>query len=177
MNSPAVEYLGPVEQATAGSIAGIAQRTLDGFQRLAHLNLETAQTALSEQREIAEESVASNSLDWLLLLPPARMEAALKTALAYWRNASDITIETVADSVGASLCGFSEYARWTTSLLGDVASRTPLSESTSLVVADTDANLPVVAEEEDADAKTAKRRKSIVKPGEEEGDAGSVTKQ
>jgi phasin family protein len=176
MNSPAVEYVGSVEQATAGSIAGIAQRTLDGFRRLAHLNLETAQTALSEQREIAEEAVTSRSLDWLLLLPPAQIEAAMKKSLAYWRDASDIAIETVADSVGSSLCGFSEYARWTTSLLGDAMSRIPASESTSLVIVDPDANLPLIADVEDADAKAGRRRRSV-KPGDEEGGDGSTMKQ
>ncbi|PTB20955.1 hypothetical protein C9I57_09490 [Trinickia symbiotica] len=176
MNSPAVEYVGSVEQATAGSIAGIAQRTLDGFQRLAHLNLETAQSALSEQREIAEEAVNSRSLDWLLLLPPAQIEAAMKKSLAYWRHASDIAIETVAGSVGSSLCGFSEYARWTTSLLGDAVSRMPASDSTSLVVADPDANLPLIADAEDADAKSSRRRRSV-KPGDDEGGDGSTMKQ
>ncbi len=175
MNSPAVEYIGSVEQASAGSIAGMAQRTLEGFQRLAKLNIETVQSTLSEQREIAEEAAASRSLDWLLLLPPARMEAALKKALAYWRDASDIAIETAAENVGASLCGFSEFARWTSSLVGDAASRAASStDSTSLILTDPDANLPAVADIEEA--ATGRRRRSA-RASDDGSEAPSPTKQ
>jgi phasin family protein len=150
MNSPAVEQTGQLGKAVIGPIADIAQRTFEGFEQLTHLNLQTVKTTLAEQKEIAEETVTSNSLEWVASLPYALTQAAMKKALAYWRHASDIAIETAADNVGSGWCTFNEYAHWTASWLGDAANAA--AESTSRVLAGPDADLPAEAKAGSASA-------------------------
>jgi phasin family protein len=146
MISPAVEQTGQLGTAVIGSIADITQRTFEGFEQLTHLNLQTVKTTLAEQKEIADEAVTSNSLEWVASLPYAQTQAAMKKALAYWRHASNIAIETAADNVEFGCGTFNKYAHWTASWLGDVANTA--SESTSRVLAGPDADMPAEADAE-----------------------------
>jgi phasin family protein len=144
MNSPAVEQTGQLGRAVIGPVADIAQRTFEGFEQLTHLNLQTVKTTLAEQKAIAEEAVTSNSLEWVASLPSAQAQAALKKALAYWRHASNIAIETAADNIGSGWCTFNEYANWAASWLGDAANAA--SETTRLGMAYQDATVQAEAE-------------------------------
>jgi phasin family protein len=154
MNSPAVEQTGQLGRGMMGLNADIARRTFEGFEQLTHLNLQTVKTTLVEQREIAEEAVTSNSLEWVASLPAAQTQAAMKKALAYWRHASNIAIETAADNVGSGWCSFNEYAHWTASWVGGAAST--VSESARRVLAGPTADLRAeAAAEAQAQVETA----------------------
>ena len=157
MNSPAVESAARIGKSAIGSFSDIADRTLDGLQRMAELNVQTVKTTLEEQQEIADEVLSSRSLDWIITLPSAQSQAALKKALAYWSHASNIAIETVADNVGCGWSSFNDYSQWAVSFLDDASelARTGASASTSLVLTDPDARLPATVESAQAAAQTA----------------------
>lgn len=154
MNSPAVESASRIGKSAIVSFSDMADRTLDGLQRMAQLNVQTVKTTLAEQQEIADEVLSARSLDWIVTLPSAQSQAALKKALAYWSHASNIAIETVADNVGCGWSSFNDYSRWAVSLLDDATelARTgaSASASTSLVMTDPDAQLPATVESAEA---------------------------
>ncbi|NRO94696.1 TIGR01841 family phasin [Paraburkholderia sp. NMBU_R16] len=166
MNTPALESAGRIGKSTIGSLSDMADRTLDGLQRMTQLNVQTVKTTLAEQKEIADEVLATRSLDWVLTLPSAQSQAALKKALAYWGHASNIAIETVADNVGCSWSSLNDYSRWAASLLDDASelarAGADTSASTSLVVTDPDAQLPATVEStEAASVKTGGKGRSV----------------
>lgn len=182
MNSPAIEPAGQLGKAVVAPIGEIAQRTFDGFEQLAHLNLQTVKTTLAEQQAIAEAAVTSNSLEWVLSLPPAQMQAGLKKALAYWRHVSTITIDTVADTVGSGWYGLDQYAQWSALLLGNAANAASESAGATPASTDTDSDsgtdLSVVTEGAVASSggRPAGKRKPVADV-DEDGNAQSTTKQ
>lgn len=181
MNSPAIESAGPIGKSPIVSFSDIADRTLDGLQRMTELNVQTVKTTLAEQQEIADEVLASRSLDWVLTLPSAQGQAALKKALAYWSHASNIAIETVADNVGCGWSSLNDYSRWAVSLIDDASelARTgaSTSASTSLVVTDPNAQLPATVESaQAASVKTGGKGRSA-NLVDSEGKSVSSTKQ
>ena len=181
MNSPVVESAGRIGKSAIVSFSDMADRTLDGLQRMTQLNVQTVRTTLAEQQEIADEMLAARSLDWILTLPSAQSQAALKKALAYWGHASNIAIETVADNVDCCWSSLNDYSRWAVSLIDDASelARTGAyaSASTSLVIADPDAQLPATVEStEAASAKTGGKGRSA-NLVDSEGKSVSSTKQ
>ena len=150
MNSPAIESAGRIGKSAIVSFSDMADRTLDGLQRMAQLNVQTVKTTLAEQQQIADEVLAARSLDWVITLPSAQSQAALKKALSYWSDASNIAIETVADNVGCGWSSFNDYSQWAVSVLDEASELARTggfpSASTNLVVTDPDAQLPATVE-------------------------------
>jgi len=168
-------------QSAIVSFSDIADRTLDGLQRMTQLNVQTVKTTLAEQQAIADEVLSAQSLDWVLTLPSAQSQAALNKALAYWGHASNIAIETVADNVGCGWSSLNDYSRWAVALLDDASelARTGAytSASTSLVVTDPDAQLPATVEStQAASVKTGGKGRSAHLV-DSEGKSVSSTKQ
>lgn len=149
MNTPAVEQTNRLSQSAMASVNGLADRTLEGLDRLAHLNVETVRTTLAAHKELTDEAISSRSLEWVVTLPSAQTQATLKKALAYWHDASNIAIETVADSVGYGWCTFNDYSRWAVSLIDNAAETASKAGATSLVPSEPDAT-PAVVEDEKA---------------------------
>ncbi|HTI17365.1 MAG TPA: phasin family protein [Trinickia sp.] len=121
MSSLAIERAGHIGRTVVVPAGDIARRTYEGFAQLTELNLETVKTTFAEQRAIAEETVCTPSFERLVNLSGAQTQASLKQALAYWRHASDIAIDTVADNVGLGWQSMDEYMQWTVSWLSDAA--------------------------------------------------------
>lgn len=120
MNSPAIEATGELGRSTAASIGDIAARTLEGLERLAHLNLQTVKTTLAEQQQIADEAITTRSLEWAMTLPSAQTQAAFKKVLAYWHHVSNIVVETGSDNVGYGWRSLNGYSQWAASMLDEV---------------------------------------------------------
>lgn len=159
MSTPQFEYPRQGGSFVVASVADVANRTFEGFERLAHLNLQTVKTTLAEQEEIAQEAVSSHSLEWLVTLPSAQAQASFTKTLAYWHHVNSITVETVTNNMGSSWESLTECAKWATSLFVDAASRVPAGGSPSLAAPD--AHLPGVDE---AEAEVAAEVAASAKP-------------
>ena len=173
MSTLVVDQAGRAGSFAMTSVAEIANRSFEAFERFTRLNLQTVKTALAEQEQIAQEAVATRSLEWIVTLPTAQAQAAFKKVLAYWGHVANIATETTVHNVGASLETATECAQWTAALFADAADRS--RSPTSLVLASPEATLPVVPDDGTSPRGSSKKRAVEIVDGS--GNVVSSTKQ
>lgn len=173
MSTLAVDQAGRAGSFAMTSVAEIVNRSFEAFERFTRLNLQTVKTALAEQEQIAQEAVATRSLEWVVTLPAAQAQAAFKKMLAYWGHVNNIATETTVHHVGASLETANECAQWAATLFADAADRS--RSQTSLVLASPEATLPVPVD--DAASARGSSKKRAVEIVDGSGNVVSSTKQ
>lgn len=77
-------------KAAADSAFGLTTQALQGVEQLTALNLQVAKTLLAEAAQTTQQALSAKSLEEVLQLHAAALQAAPQKAAAYFRQVQDI---------------------------------------------------------------------------------------
>jgi phasin family protein len=91
------EQIAAVQAASLDIWVGLTNKTLDGFERLVKLNLQTMKSTLANAQENVRKACAAKDAAELLTLQAGLWQPAIEQAQAYRQQLADIAAATRAD--------------------------------------------------------------------------------
>ncbi|MFM0125341.1 phasin family protein [Paraburkholderia sp. RL18-101-BIB-B] len=97
LNSPAEQPFFRQGEATIGASSSCAEEISAGLEKVIRLNMQTAKTAVAEQRALADAALSAHSLSEVIDLQSQQLPVAVKKSFAYGRHVEDIAVQTGTD--------------------------------------------------------------------------------
>ena len=133
MNTQAPEQIVAAQKVGVEALYGLFNTALEGYEKLAALNLQAAKASILENEAVASEALARSAKDpqSFFELQSQQSQATTK-AQAYWHHVNEIATETRSQLLASSEKLVSEYVRETQVLINSLANNTPVaSEATA----------------------------------------------
>jgi len=107
----APDQLVAAQKAQLNSLLAMTNTALEGFQKLAELNLQAAKSTFAEGREQVEAALAGQDLRSAAIVPGALLQPTTEKALAYARQVYDIVSSTQASLAQMTEAHCEQYGR------------------------------------------------------------------
>jgi phasin family protein len=90
MSTPIPEQLSTARKAGLDAFRDLALKAFGGMRKLTELNLQTVNSALTENQELLTKAISSKNPQVLFALPAALVHPTMDRAVSYGREASEI---------------------------------------------------------------------------------------
>jgi len=134
MNTQVSEQIVASQKVGVEALYGLFNTALEGYEKLAALNLQAAKASILENEAVASEALARSAKDpqSFFELQSRQSQATTTKAQAYWHHVNEIATETRSQLLASSEKLVSEYVRETQMLINSLANNTPAeSEATA----------------------------------------------
>src|SRR5262249_28645808 len=111
MPSSPSEQMQVAQAAGLDAFCGLADKVLDGLQKLVELNLRTTKSTLADTQEATRKALAAKDAGELLALQASLLQPAIEKAQAYQRDLYAIAAATRGDFAKVADAQFEESKR------------------------------------------------------------------
>ena len=81
-------------KASFDTAFGLANKALEGFEKLVELNMQTVKATLGDARELAATSLTSKEPQAAFAVQASQLQTAVQKAQAYWTHVTEIVSST-----------------------------------------------------------------------------------
>jgi phasin family protein len=126
MNTQAPEQIVAAQRVAVDALYGFFNTALEGYQKLAALNLQAAKASILENEVVTSEALARSAKDpqSFFELQSRQSQATTTKVQAYWHHVNEIATETRSQLLASSEKLVSEYVRETQTVIDSLA-KTP----------------------------------------------------
>ncbi|WBS04731.1 phasin family protein [Pseudoduganella sp. SL102] len=116
------------------SFSALTNTALEGFQKLAALNMATAKASLEGSSVTARQLLSASNPQEFFSLSTAQAQPAAEKALAYGRQVSSIAAETAAEFSKAAKAQITENSRKVISLVNEASKHAPAGSENAVAL-------------------------------------------
>jgi phasin family protein len=126
MNTQAPEQIVAAQKVAVDALYGFFNTALEGYEKLAALNLQAAKASILENEVVTSEALARSAKDpqSFFELQSRQSQATTTKAQSYWHHVNEIATETRSQLLASSEKLVSEYVRETQTVIDSLA-KTP----------------------------------------------------
>jgi phasin family protein len=126
MNTQAPEQIVAAQKVAVDALYGFFNTALEGYEKLAALNLQAAKASILENEVVTSEALARSAKDpqSFFELQSRQSQATTTKVQAYWHHVNEISTETRSHLLASSEKLVSEYIRETQTVINSLA-KTP----------------------------------------------------
>lgn len=126
------EQIAAAQQANLAIVLGLTNKALEGFERLAQVNLQAMKSTLAETRENTQKALGAENQQELLALQASMIPQIGELALSYQRQLVEIGTATQAEFAKVAEAQYEAHSRRMQELIDNLANSTPASSENAV---------------------------------------------